>query len=131
MFVHPLRARPQDIDELGHVSNLRYLHWVLDAATAHAASVGLNMAEFKRIGAVFVVRRHDIQYRKPALAGDEITVRTWIEDWRPASSTRKTEIAHAHSGDLLARASTQWALVDFRSRRPVQIPREISDRFRP
>ena len=39
-FSIPITATAADIDELGHVSNLVYLRWVLDVAMAHSRAVG-------------------------------------------------------------------------------------------
>ena len=69
-----ITAAADDIDELGHVSNLVYLRWVLDAALAHSAAAGWDHAAYRRLGAVFVVRRHEIDYLAPVVAGDEVVV---------------------------------------------------------
>ena len=38
-FSLTLTARPEDIDELGHVNNTVYLRWVQDVAMAHWQAV--------------------------------------------------------------------------------------------
>lgn len=132
------RAAPEDIDDLEHVSNLVYLRWVQEVATAHSEAVGYDLATYQRLGAIFVVRRHEIDYLRSALLGDRIELRTWVESWKAASSVRITSIVRLSGpGDLpgqnteieLARARTTWVLVSTSNSRPVRIPQELRDAF--
>ena len=34
-FERRITARPEDIDELGHVNNAAWVRWIQDVATAH------------------------------------------------------------------------------------------------
>jgi acyl-CoA thioester hydrolase len=124
-FTLDLVAAPDDVDELGHVSNLVYLRWVLDAAKAHSRSLGWDFAAYRRIGAVWVVRRHEIEYSRPAYAGDAIRAVTWVATMQRASSLRRTRIVRAGDGLELARASTMWAFVDAAAGRLIRIPDDV------
>ncbi|MEM6993134.1 MAG: acyl-CoA thioesterase, partial [Myxococcota bacterium] len=73
-----VRAESDDIDELGHVSNLVYVRWILEAARAHSDAAGWGHAAYESRGAVWVVRRHEIDYAASAVGGDEIAVTTWV-----------------------------------------------------
>lgn len=126
-FSLAIAATAADIDDVGHVSNLVYLRWVLDVATAHSAALGWDVARYRAHGAVFVVRRHEIDYVAPVLAGDELVAQTWVASWRLASCVRATELVRA--GQVVARAATTWAFVAFASGRPVRIPDELRALF--
>jgi acyl-CoA thioester hydrolase len=105
-----ITADDADIDELGHVSNLVYLRWVLDAATAHSAALGWTYAKYRELGAVFVVRRHEIDYVAPVLAGEQLVATTWLASWKQASCVRATELLR---GDrIVARAATTCIRID-------------------
>jgi acyl-CoA thioester hydrolase len=117
------------VDELGHVSNVSYVRWVQDVAMAHSAHVGWDMPRYHRFGAVFVVRRHEIDYLKPTFAGDVVELRTWIERWTAATSVRRTQILRPADDVDLARAITTWALVREDSGWPRRIPAELSQAF--
>ncbi len=130
IYTLELVASPDEIDELNHVSNLVYLRWVLRAAQSHSAAVGYDYPAYRQLGAVFVVRRHEIDYLAPAYAGDRITITTWIESWRGASSVRRTNLSRDPDGALLARASTLWALVSTDGGRPKRISPELIEAFR-
>jgi acyl-CoA thioester hydrolase len=78
---------------------------------------------------VFVVRRHEIDYHAPAYAGEHIQLCTWVEWWRIASTSRRTDIIRLSDGVLLASAATLWALVAIDSGRPRRIPDELRRPF--
>jgi acyl-CoA thioester hydrolase len=124
-----LTAQAADIDELGHVSNITYVRWVQDVATQHSAAVGLDLAAYQRLGGVFVVRRHEIDYLVPALVNDGIALLTHVESWKGASSVRKTRIVREVDGVELARACSTWAYVSIATGRPTRIPEDIQRAF--
>ena len=123
-------ARREDVDELGHVSNVVYVRWVQEVAIAHSAAVGWTPAAYLASSSVFVVRRHEIDYVASAVEGDEIELITWVESFSTVSSVRRTRVLRAADGKELARAATTWAFVSTRSGKPTRIPPEIADAFR-
>jgi len=126
-FLLRVRAEPADIDGLGHVSNLVYLRWVLEAALAHSTAKGLDEAAYKARGQGWVVRRQEIDYLRAAFVEDELVIETRVASIAAASSTRRTRILR--DGEVLARAATGWAYVDFRTGRPMRIPEGVKSLF--
>ena len=121
-----------DIDELGHASNIAYVRWIQDVALSHSVAVGLDVDAYRAIGAVFFVRRHEFDYLRPALRGDRLEVRTWIDSIFAAKCLRGTEILKiSDSGEttIIARAMTTWGCVEMTSGRPTRIPQAIRDAF--
>jgi acyl-CoA thioester hydrolase len=116
-----------DIDNLGHVGSVVYLQWVLEVATAHSAAAGWDMVAFERLGAVWVVKRHEIDYLAPAFAGEAITLETWVDEWGAATSLRRTRILRGETE--LAAAATRWVLVTFPGGRPRRVPPEMRADF--
>ncbi len=117
-----------DIDELDHVSNLVYVRWVLEVARAHSDARGWDHAAYRRLGAIWVVRRHEVDYLQPARRDERVRVTTWVEPWKRVSCVRCTEIV-GDDGRMLARASTTWAFVDLATRRPTAIPDALQQAF--
>lgn len=124
----PITVTEADIDELGHVSNLVYLRWVLEVAMAHSTSLGWDHARYRQHGAVFVVRRHELDYLGQVTLGQSLVAETWVEEWRAASCIRKTEIIR--DGTVVARGSTTWAFMTFATGRPGRIPEDIVGLFK-
>ena len=123
----PITPSAADIDELGHVSNLVYMQWALDVATAHSVAKGWGHAEYLATGTVWVVRRHEIDYLAQVKLGDAIRGETWVENWRAASCVRHTELFR--DDQIVARAATTWAFMSLASGRPQRIPDELRAQF--
>ena len=103
---------------MDHVNNVVYLQWVQDIAQAH----WLQEASKEEIeNNAWVVSRHEIDYKRPALLGDEILVTTWVDKAEGVTTLRKTEMRHKNTGDLLIKAQTKWCLVDPITNRPKRL----------
>lgn len=128
--IHEQRRTVQDveIDELGHVNNLRYLEWMLAAAVDHSAAVGWPAERYRELGNAWVVRSHTIEYLRPAFAADEVVVRTWVSEMGKVSSRRKYAIVRA-DGQLLARAETLWVFVNRQRHALDRVPAQLQAAF--
>jgi len=125
-FELTLAVLAEDIDQLGHVNNVVYLRWVQEAAIAHWTAAASQEAQ----AALFwVVTRHEIDYRRPALPGDGILARTWVGAAVPRRFERHTEILREADGVLLARARTLWCPMDRRTGRPATVSAEVRAAF--
>ena len=129
IFSHTIEVADTDIDFLGHASNLAYLRWVQDVAIAHSEAVGLDYEAYRKLGGVFFIRRHEIDYLRPALRGDKLEVRTWVDSAAAAKTNRRTEVKRQSDGKILAKASTVWGFVDIKTGRPTRIPEIIRTVF--
>lgn len=125
MFRHRVTVGESDSDELGHTNNIQYVRWLQDAAIAHSAHVGLTFERYVALGGVFVVRRHEVDYLRSALRGDELEVRTHVASVMAAKSERKYEIVRLSDETVIVRALTLWGFVDTTMGRPMRIPDEI------
>jgi len=118
----------EDIDDLGHAGNYHYIRWMQHAAVAHSTANGWPPERYQALGAGWVVRSHQITYLRPAFEGDELVIRTWVANMKPATSLRRYEIC-LRSGALLARAETDWAFVNYAKQRAVRIPQAVAESF--
>jgi acyl-CoA thioester hydrolase len=129
IYEHPLTVQPAHIDRLGHVNNLAYLGWMLEAAVAHSAAQGWNAERYDELGSVWVVRSHEIKYIEPAYEGQQLVVRTWVADMTKVSSTRRYRIERAADGAVLAKAATRWAFIDRTTGTLTRVPQVLIDSF--
>ncbi len=124
-FSIPVAAVAADIDELGHVNNTVYLRWAQDVATAHWRAVA-RPADVDRY--IWVVTRHEIDYLRATLAGEALTLATWVGTPKGARFDRHVEITGT-DGRLRVRATTIWALIDKASGRAIRVPAEMAAPF--
>ena len=109
---------PADIDILGHVNNVTYLRWVQDVAAAHWRSAA-PAADQERT--LWLVVRHEIDYKLPAYLSDSIIARTWVGAASRVKFERFTELVRASDGAVLARAKTIWCAIDAKTLRPAPV----------
>lgn len=127
-FSYPHVVSREDIDELGHAGNFHYVRWMQHAAVAHSSANGWPPERYNELGGGWVVRSHQVTYLKPAFEGDELSIETWVENIRPATSLRRYEIRRK-DGALLAHAETDWAFVNYATQKPVRIPAQVASAF--
>ena len=125
-YTTSITATPDDIDELGHVNNAVWVKWIQDVAIAHWTAV----APREHVAAyIWVVTRHEIDYRGNVQAGETVTARTWIaEPPRGARFDRLMEFVGA-DGKVKVAAKTTWAILDRASQRVIRVPKEVAAPF--
>ena len=127
-FTKAFTAAPEHIDELGHVNNAVWLQWVQDIATAHWSAVAAP-EHVERY--VWVVTRHEIDYRGNVGLGETVSGETWIpHPPKGAQFDRCVEFRDAAGKRLVAVKST-WAMLDKTSGRLVRVPAEVAAPFMP
>ena len=120
---------PTAIDENGHVNNVTYVQWMQDIAVEHYSSIGGIQAQGPE--STWVIREHKIEYLLPAFAGEEIEIRTWVENIRRVRSLRKYEFVRKADGKTLVKGETDWVFMDVKTGSPRAVPEEVSKIFTP
>ena len=123
IFIIPESA----IDKNGHVNNVVYVQWMQDIAVEHYASIGGIAAQGP--DSTWVVREHRIEYFLPTFLGEEIEIKTWVENIRRVRSLRKYEFIRKVDGKVLVKGETDWVFVDIKTGSPHAIPEEVSNVF--
>ncbi len=129
VYRHTFAVAEGDIDALGHASNIAFVRWIQDVAIAHSSAVGLGLEAYQKLGAIFVVVRHEIDYLRPALRGDALEARTWISNVQAAKCQRSTELVRERDRKILARGLTTWGFIEMSSGRPKRIAEEVRAAF--
>lgn len=125
-FTQQIIARPEDIDELGHVNNAVWVRWIQDVATAHWAAVASAEQQDAHI---WVVTRHEIDYRGNVAQGETVTAETWVPDPpRGARFDRHMRFTGA-DGKVKVQAVSTWALIDRASGRLMRVSAEMAAPF--
>lgn len=115
-----------DIDFMGHVNNTVYLRWAQEVATAHWQVLA---SKEDQEAILWVVARHEIDYKHPALLGDDVILRTWLGVSRGLLFERHTEILRATDRQVLAVARTLWIPIDSETKKPKRLNAELRAMF--
>jgi acyl-CoA thioester hydrolase len=121
----------QDIDTAQHVNNAVYLAYVEDCGVQAETAHGWPQARMRAEGFAIAARRHRIEYRQPAVLGDELELSTWVSDVERDTAVRHYTITRASDGVLLVQARMMWGTVDVETWQPVQIPPEFLNDLAP
>ncbi len=117
-YDHHVVVLPDDIDANNHASNIVYLCWVQEAAVAHwQATVPAEIAG--TMG--WFVLRHEIDYKKPALLGEKLRVRTWVKNMGGITSERRCIVYRECDNLILAQVCTNWCAVNPATAKPMRI----------
>ena len=74
---------------------------------------------------VWVVMRHEIDYKNAAILHDELRIKTHIVSSRGATSIRAVEIVNTKTNTTIVRSRTQWCLLNSATFKPMRIPNNI------
>lgn len=129
VFVHTLTIQRESIDALGHVNNQEYVRWMQDIAVDHSTAQGWPIARHLELGQGWVVRRHTVEYLRQAFEGDVLTIATWIAPFARLSSPRRFLFYRPADGEIVVRAETLFAFIDYAKGTPMRIPAEVSGSF--
>jgi acyl-CoA thioester hydrolase len=119
-------ATEADIDELGHVNNAVWVKWIQDIAVAHWEAVAT--AE-QQTAYIWVVTRHEIDYRGNVGPGETVAGETWVPDPpRGARFDRHVRFTGA-DGKVKVEAVSTWALLDRETGRLLRVRPELAAPF--
>ncbi|WP_298953846.1 thioesterase family protein [uncultured Nonlabens sp.] len=115
----------EEIDDLDHVNNVVYVQWANDIATEHWTTVATPemLDNFD-----WVMLKHCIEYKKAAVLGDKILIKTQVGRATNVRYERFIEIYKESTMDLLVTTTSDWCAID-KNGRPVKISQEMRDLF--
>lgn len=119
-------ARPEHIDELGHVNNAVWLTWVQDIAVEHWNVVASpeHVARY-----IWVVTRHEIDYRGNVAEGETVSAETFIPGTPHGAQFDRCVEFRNSAGKRIVAARSTWAMLDRETGRLVRIPPEVAAPF--
>jgi acyl-CoA thioester hydrolase len=124
------RVRTYELDQNGHVNNSVFLAWTENLAAEHAEVLGFGREWSLERGGAWLVRRHEITYHLPAVAGDEVDAVVRVESVGGVRGVRRTWFRRAPDAALLADVRTEWVWIRVADGRPARIPSEITHAFK-
>jgi acyl-ACP thioesterase len=127
-FERSFRIRSYEIDAQGRLDVPVLCRLLQEAATEHAAELGVAVDLLIETGVAWVLTGLDLTMERWPSAGDTLLVRTWPEAMDRLTTERRFEIADANR-TTVGTATTLWLILDLERRRPIRIPKTVADRL--
>jgi acyl-CoA thioester hydrolase len=118
-------VRSYEIDQNGHVNNAVYLNYAEALTVEHAEASGYGRVWSEAHNGAWVIRRHEIEYLRPAVMGDELELTVRVELVRGVRGVRRTTIQRLPDGAPIANVLSQWVWVRLSDGRPARVPPEL------
>lgn len=128
-FDYTLRTRYAETDQMGVVYYGNYPQYLELGRVEWLRAIGLTYKEMEAEGIMMPVVSLQIQYKKPALYDELITIRTKLKDLPSTKIEFDYEILN-EKGELLSMANTILVFVDAKTFRPVRCPEKVLDLIR-
>lgn len=125
------RVRYYECDANGHLNNANYLRYMQETAFDATAAAGYSAERYHEFGGTWLARASQIEFLLPLKYNDQIQVKTWLADFQRVSCRRLYEFNIPGTGELAARAYTDWAYIDTQNGKPARIPEEMISAFFP
>ncbi|WP_456867235.1 acyl-CoA thioesterase [Galbibacter sp. BG1] len=125
-FTEIITVKEDDLDDLFHVNNVRYLQWIQDIAKNHWQT---EATQEMLDNYIWMVLNHYIEYKGQAFLNDEILLKTYIKKAEGVTSTRIVEIYNNTTDKLLVSCKTNWCLIDKNSKRPIRLTDDLKNLF--
>ncbi len=122
-FTSELRVRPDDIDMNQHVHNSRYFDYVLAARYDQMERCyKMSMEEFVAAGYGWVVKTAHIDFKRPLVMGDVVSVTTWVDGLIKHGVRVRFEMVRQKTGKLASDGYFDYTMIDLKTGRGVPIP---------
>lgn len=102
-----MQVRFSDCDLYGHLNNIWYVKYFLDAREDHIAqSYGLTLADFAKRGIGWVVATNQIAYLKSAMVNERVTLRSALINFQENQVLVEMQMLDEHHTHL---KSVMWS----------------------
>jgi len=122
----PFRVRSYEIGPDALLTLPHLCDWLQEAAGAHATALGVATDRLLEVGRAWVLTRLQVRVERYPRWREDVSVETWPSAADGLFAQRDFVLTDA-GGEGLARATSQWLVIDVARRRPVRLPREVLD----
>ena len=128
-FDTKLRVRYAETDQMGFVYYGVYAQYFEVGRVELLRSIGVAYREIEEMGFALPVVRLEVNYKKPALYDEELTIITRIKNMPTVKIIFDYETFN-ESGDLINTAEVALVFVNKNTRRPCQAPEIIMSKLK-
>ncbi|WP_243338503.1 acyl-[acyl-carrier-protein] thioesterase [Anaeromyxobacter soli] len=114
-----------EVDAFGTIAIAALSGYLQEVAGQHAAALGVGLDVLMPRGLTWVLARQRIENPVPIVLGDRLEIETWPAGIDRLAALRDFVVRRADGAEV-ARATTQWFVLDLATRRPVR-PADVLD----
>lgn len=118
------RIRSYETDQQGRLQAPILCRLLQEAATAHAAELGVAVETLIDGGVAWVLSRLRLSVQRWPRAEEEFVVETWPAAANRLFAERRFELMDT-TGAIIGTAATLWFILDLESRRPIRLPATV------
>ena len=123
-FTQEQEVLSDHLDDLKHVNNIQYLNWIQEISKKHWNKlITRKKFEFQ----IWIVRSHNIVYKKQAKLGDKLLLETYVKECKNYTSERVVNILLKKNMEVITRCNTIWCYINKTSFNLERIPKEVID----
>ena len=119
-----LRVRYAETDQMGVVYHGNYAQYFEMGRVEWLRNQGVSYKELEQSGVMLPVVSLSMNYKKPALYDDELTVTTILKFLGGVKIEFDYEITN-QNGELLTTAKSVLVFVDMATKRPISVPKNL------
>lgn len=97
----------EHLDQMNHVNNVQYVHWVEEMAKEHWDILRHNT---NYVDDFWFLADHHIQYKKQVYEGDILMVKTYPQ--KPDGIRQPRKVEFYKNDELMVDSKTLWVLID-------------------
>ena len=112
VYERAFRVRHYECDAYGHVNHANFLRYMQEAAMDASADAGYDLDRYTALHRQWWIRETEIDYLRPLTYGQTVIVKTWVKDFHRVRSRRAYELREAESGEIVARAHSDWVYLN-------------------
>lgn len=126
IFATELKVRPDDIDMFNHVHNSKYFDYVLAARYEQMELFyKMPMESFLESGFGWVVRTAHVDFKRPLVLGDVVTIRTGILTINEKGCRVQFEIETKRTGKIAADGWFDYVMIDTKTGKGCKVNEEM------
>ena len=118
-----LKVRFIECDMYGHVNNATYLSYLEYARVELLRKLNIPISKLSKLGFYLLIVKILIEYKRPAVIDDKLTIRTRLIEKRKTSGTFNQTIFKEN--EIIVDARVKWVCSDIKGK-PARLPEEIS-----
>lgn len=127
---HKHRAIYADTDQMGVVYYGNYARFFEIGRTEALRALGIAYADLEKTGIIMPVTRMNTKYLRSILYDEMVTIRTVVKDMPSRIITFHHELKN-EKGETLCEAETQLVFMNSATKKIVQAPESLQEKFRP